>query len=756
MNTRFARLLSCSRGIQRLFAVCVAVACGSANVYAQAAGPIWISLDTQPAGTQASTVLNRAASNEDVSVFNVTIHGFYAQSVPVSGQGTFIKIWLPGSPDSTLGTVGRPALPTHSFMITIPTDAPAATLTSVTPTATSTLPGYTGIYPAQHEEIESPGALPIPTFDYDGPFYATTAQFPTGNGSTGSPAKFDGLRFQRITVTPFKVIPSTGQLSIQRQFSVRVDHAGTALPSREITRRSNTAFSRVVENWSLAAVNLNLVEYHGCYLIVCPQSYLTQIEPLAEQKRRRGLRVTTVTLESLASPTATNIRNAILNWYSSCYSNGGDHYVLLVGDTNVLPMTTDPVYGAAGDHHYASTDGDVWPEMRIGRLSVNNGTDLTNQVTKILAYENSPPTTGFIEQVELAAHRQVENGYIQCMNDVADYDYYINPPTFTRRHGNSSTGTNANVISDINVGRGIVMYRGHGSSTSWSSWDFNSASLTSGSLTSMTNGTETPVVLGVACTNSNLTSSDCIAESWMTKYPGGAVAYYGATASTGTGRNHAFAKRFFNLLYGGNPPQISILTDFSWFMAGVDLGIDSTNENWVKYLVLGDPEMSVWKRTPGAWTLSGLQSFMTASNNTFTVTLRSLVGAPIPGKVVALHKLGEVIANGYSDANGRVTFTIPIGSAGQLSVRAFDDLDSGLSDIQAFVPVWCVADVDNGLGQGVRDGGVGIEDLLYYLLLYDRGDVRADVDDGSGQGVRDGGVGIEDLLYFLDRYDLGC
>ena len=32
----------------------------------------------------------------------------------------------------------------------------------------------------------------------------------------------------------------------------------------------------------------------------------------------------------------------------------------------------------------------------------------------------------------------------------------------------------------------------------------------------------------------------------------------------------------------------------------------------------------------------------------------------------------------------------------------------------------------------------------------------ADVDDGSGSGVPDGGVTIDDLLYFLLRYEAGC
>jgi lysophospholipase L1-like esterase len=68
----------------------------------------------------------------------------------------------------------------------------------------------------------------------------------------------------------------------------------------------------------------------------------------------------------------------------------------------------------------------------------------------------------------------------------------------------------------------------------------------------------------------------------------------------------------------------------------------------------------------------------------------------------------------------------------------------------------CTADVDDGTGTGVMDGGVTIDDLLYFLGLYEAGTPGADVDDGGGTGVPDGGVTIDDLLYFLARFENGC
>lgn len=68
----------------------------------------------------------------------------------------------------------------------------------------------------------------------------------------------------------------------------------------------------------------------------------------------------------------------------------------------------------------------------------------------------------------------------------------------------------------------------------------------------------------------------------------------------------------------------------------------------------------------------------------------------------------------------------------------------------------CVADIDDGGGTGTPDGGVTIDDLLHYLLIFEQGRLAADVDDGSGSGTPDGGVTIDDLLYFLARFEAGC
>jgi hypothetical protein len=68
----------------------------------------------------------------------------------------------------------------------------------------------------------------------------------------------------------------------------------------------------------------------------------------------------------------------------------------------------------------------------------------------------------------------------------------------------------------------------------------------------------------------------------------------------------------------------------------------------------------------------------------------------------------------------------------------------------------CPADLDNGSGTGTPDGGVDINDLLFFLVQFEAGANAADLDNGSGTGTPDGGVDINDLLFFLVHFEAGC
>lgn len=79
-----------------------------------------------------------------------------------------------------------------------------------------------------------------------------------------------------------------------------------------------------------------------------------------------------------------------------------------------------------------------------------------------------------------------------------------------------------------------------------------------------------------------------------------------------------------------------------------------------------------------------------------------------------------------------------------------------ISALFSFLQIGCVADIDNGSGNGIKDGAIDINDLLYFLNKFASGNLDADIEDADGSGLPDNGVDINDLLRFLSAFQNGC
>jgi hypothetical protein len=102
-------------------------------------------------------------------------------------------------------------------------------------------------------------------------------------------------------------------------------------------------------------------------------------------------------------------------------------------------------------------------------------------------------------------------------------------------------------------------------------------------------------------------------------------------------------------------------------------------------------------------------------------------GVLTPGTYRYVYDLTLVASNGRTDRDYTLKFEVP-----------------------------CPADCDDGTSEGHSDGAVTIDDLLFYLSLWEAGDLDADIDNGEGGAVTDEAVTIDDLLFFLVRFEAGC
>jgi len=148
--------------------------------------------------------------------------------------------------------------------------------------------------------------------------------------------------------------------------------------------------------------------------------------------------------------------------------------------------------------------------------------------------------------------------------------------------------------------------------------------------------------------------------------------------------------------------------------------------------------------------VSGFQVWQNVANGAGTGDLAGLTVSGALTSAITLTPTPNFPAS-LSGKHFRCRVT-PLASCGPNSTGG---LASGEGLVTGIIPC-CPADLDDGSGLGVRDGGVTIEDLIYFLAKFDAGLLAADLDDGSMTGTRDGAVTVEDLLYFLAHYTAGC
>jgi hypothetical protein len=673
----------------RLGVILIALGAAVSAALAQQTGPVWYPLDSSvPPGTPPSIVL-QTSSDPHETVLEVNIYGFYYEDI-MENQ-LFRRLSLEKKyTDAQYRAVGRPELPAIHHTLG------ALVGNTVGPPAVEVLDEVTIpnalIYPVQPSRREDDTQL---AFEWDQAFYQQTTQpYPAELGTAiGAVGRFDGLELVAAEAYPFRVVPAAQMLLIARQYRVTIPHPGTGTPTTQvITRRQARQYERLLDNAPVVEAfwQPNVIGFAGDYLIITAPAFLEEIEPLADQKRRRGYSVRVVTTDETGASC-----NAIKTYIADWWEDGDptrDHYVLLVGDTDTVPTCTDPYYGRNSDLVYACIDGvgaggrpDVFPEVRLGRLPCDTEAECTDMVTKTLIYEDGYPGTGsWLGEVLLTAHMEDYPGkYTQCQQNVLLYPHYSVPPVFTHLYGGEGA-TNAEVRAEIDAGKGVVCYRGHGSTLSWSGW--NGDSFDVGDVSLLANGARTPVTFSIACVNNAITSPNCIGEIWM-KTTERAVAHYGASYASWTGTNHTLDLELFETIYADNH---CILGEA---LAGAEMAmwVQHQVEEWVRdvgwvvkgednawmYLLLGDPELKVWREAPPPLVISVDLHEVPIGPGFLTVGVRNETETePVEFAIVSVYKDGEFAENRYTDAQGIAVVPIDPQTAGAIHLTVHTEFDS--------------------------------------------------------------------------------
>lgn len=616
----------------------------------------WISLSDLPKGKAPEVEVT--FSDEKRTALSIEVPGLWMETVN-DGSNEYSRLEIPGHATSL--EVGMPEVPVVRVMVAVPHGAEIQTNCDHGPA--KTLDGYT-VYPFQEpttDQVEEASPLFV-----DGNAYASETPYPMDRAIVTQPGEWRHLKVVILEVRPVAFVANRSELIVYPEMKVELAYtpskngAAFGYTPKPTTPEWERAFKGQIVNynWLEQAQGTRSKSAGPEYLIIAHPQFAEGIKPLADWHYRAGITTEIYTV-------GTGDPQVIKNVIDDRYNQGNLDHVLLVGDNAFIPI----YYwnNLISDHWYACLTGlpDPYPDVNIARLCAGTASILDNNVAKILKYIKDPPLDGWLENIVLVAHREnAPQKYVGCKETIRTS--YIPQPHFNvdYYYGHQSSGTNTNVTAAISAGRGVVNYRGHGSSTSWSGWNYNGGSYKNSHINQITNGDWTPIVFNVACDCHRFTVSS-MGEMWLNKYPGGAVASVGSTDASYTDVNHDYDKSLFDSFCNNGIYELGWIEQTAtlhiitkWMSMGI--------KNAKMYTWFSDPAMKMWTETPSALNVSH-NAQINLDLQTLNITVTS-GGSPVSNATVCLYKELDLYEVQTTTGAGVASFFIDPKSAGNMYV----------------------------------------------------------------------------------------
>ncbi len=219
------------------------------------------------------------------------------------------------------------------------------------------------------------------------------------------------------------------------------------------------------------------------------------------------------------------------------------------------------------------------------------------------------------------------------------------------------------VLDSLDVGFGLVHHVGHGFRNTMS---VGQGALDNADIDGLVNGNRGSVLYAVNC-SSTAFDFNAIGERFLKNPGGGGVAYIGSTRLGFTGDSGDFQNAFYDLVYGQGVVQIGQALALSKlpFLAE---SVSETPARWLTFsiLLLGDPEMSLWRRVPPPLTVTHA-AMMTLGSGPFAVQVTGGMGS-VAGARIAARKAGDALALARASAAGAAQLDFRPSTLGSFTV----------------------------------------------------------------------------------------
>ena len=584
------------------------------------------------------------------SIFAGVSHSYTLNAPETNNKGIFTEIKLSGA--QTWGTPGEPALPWVGVKLLLPLGSSASEV-KVSLSQAKSIKLDKPIMPLQQQypfSMKETMPLTQPLAE----IYQADAGFPSSPHNGINTQFFAGHPIAFTAVCPFIYNPVQNELTFYSQITVTFettndDKATAALNLLHRDEFISQRLSNFVDNTiQIPRYDSRTTGYE--YIIIHDAAKTTQWTPMKDLYVMKGYNVLMKSVQDIVASTAgADTQDKIRNYLINMYGSNTLRYVLLAGDTDVIPHRGLYVNMGAGsetdsdipaDMYYCCLDGnwntdndnywgemyeaDLIPEFAIGRICYNDDTEIANQINKSMSYQITPveaetktalfvgewlwegPTWGGDSMDEMIGGSSA-NGYT-----TVGVPATWNISTLYDRTYGAADSWGANQIRPLlSQGSNLVNHLGHSNTTYNMRLSNNQVSASTVTNNGANHNFSIHFTQGCYAgsfdnrdTNPGQYVGDCIAEKFTSISTGAAamIAHsrygWGVQGST-DGASQYFNREFIDAIFGEN------IHELGWAL--VDSKIDNipfiNNQPvmyWVDYEtnLLGDPALMIWTDTP--------------------------------------------------------------------------------------------------------------------------------------------------------------
>ncbi|MBZ0266809.1 FG-GAP-like repeat-containing protein [bacterium] len=615
------------------------------------------------------------------------------------------------------------------------------------------------------------------------------AEYAVGLGS----GDMAGYQLHSVAVFPLRWEPSTGNLLLATAMDLSLDLVPSTRTPDLVRERHNPeaerAFAEAVhaivanpQDVTMPALQsqpadrmqssagfapLDLPSVDGSavdMVIVTTDAMAAAFQTLADWKTQKGVPAVVRTTQWIDAnyPLGNDRAERVRMFLQDAYAKWGTYLLLVGGDFDkVVPrlafnrfffqgtdIPTDQYFACLNGNWNADGDEligeglyqgsnndqvDLYPELFVGRASVDNATEAQTFVNKSFTYDRTPPAN-YVKKIcylaEVLFPQDWEYGQppeIVTLDgaDLTDEFDLIVPPSWTRtkRYQINNTLDRSTALAELSGGHHHLMtLMNHGDAFKFSTGNGLNPLVYRADSDSLSNGDYLMFLMATAC-NPNQIDLECQGESFMNNPNGGAIAVIGPTREDFPLSASNYHKAMLSLVFDQGITRFGMFSQVHRVPFVPLSQTDATPDRWTMMTkeLLGDPDLRFWTEEPQPL-LASHASNVTLGATSVAVTVTDTLSSPVADALVCVSDANGTYARGRTDAAGMVTLPLSSSQTGTIDVVASSPnfkpsettvtVDAAAGAVLALTGFTIDDDAtgnSNGNGDGTIDAGETVE-----------------------------------------------